>query len=123
MIAGHVNQDREAIVSISVRGPLGDRTEVDALVDTGFDGWISLPSRVVNLLKLPWRRRGRAALADGSEHIFDIHEAAVEWDGRLRRVPVDAVESIPMLGMALLQDQKLCVEVRPGGSVTIERLG
>jgi clan AA aspartic protease len=122
MIRGLVNRDREAIVVVAVQGPLGDRISIDGLVDTGFDGWISLPSRIITLLKLPWRRRGRAELADGSEHVFDIHEATVEWDGQLRRVPVDAVESIPMLGMALLHNQELRIEVQPGGTVVIERL-
>ena len=119
MITGRVNQDREAIVSVSIRGPLGDRVSLDGLIDTGFDVWISLPARIINSLKLPWRRRGRAVLADGSEHVFDIHEATVEWDARVRRVSVDSVESIPMLGMALLQNQVLRIEVRSGGEITI----
>lgn len=71
MITGVVTADREAVI------------------DTGFDGWFSLPPALIALLGLQWRRRGRALLADGSESVFDIYEGPVVWDGSPRRVVVD----------------------------------
>jgi predicted aspartyl protease len=64
MITGAVTADREAVIRIGVRGPAGQGQEVEAVVDTGFDGWFSLPPALIALLELPWRRRGRALLAD-----------------------------------------------------------
>jgi clan AA aspartic protease len=89
MITGVVTADRQAIIHLMVRGPAGQEQEIAAIIDTGFGGWLSLPSSIVVRLGLVWRQRGRALLADGRESVFDIYEATVDWDGKTRRVPVD----------------------------------
>jgi predicted aspartyl protease len=71
---------------------------------------------------LPWRRRGRGLLADGSACFFDIHEATVIWDGQPRRIPVDATGSAPLLGQSLLRGYELTMQVVDGGSVRIAPL-
>ena len=50
MIEGQVTTNREAIVQVTVRGPTGDELEIDAVVDTGFDGWLTLPAELVKRL-------------------------------------------------------------------------
>src|SRR4030095_12416848 len=70
MITGVVTDDHQALIRLIVRGPAGNEQEVEAIIDTGFDGWLSLPSSIILPLDLVWRRRGRALLADGSESIF-----------------------------------------------------
>ena len=119
MIAGEVSDDREASIRLVVRGPDGSELEVELVIDTGFNGWISLPSTLIAELGLPWRRRGRGELADGSETIFDIYEAAVIWDSQLRRVWVDEINAAPLAGMALLDGHELTIQVWTGGNVTI----
>ena len=47
MITGLVTADRQAIITLTVRGPAGQEHEIEAIVDTGFDGWLSLPSSVI----------------------------------------------------------------------------
>jgi predicted aspartyl protease len=74
------------------------------------------------LLKLPFRRRGRAILADGSEIIFDTYEANILSEGQQRRVAVDEADIDPLVGMSLLNNHKLTIEVLPAGKVVIERL-
>ncbi|MBV8882469.1 MAG: hypothetical protein JO235_00495 [Chroococcidiopsidaceae cyanobacterium CP_BM_RX_35] len=88
-----VNVYREAIIRVVVSGPQGQEQEIEALVDTGFNGFLTLPSSLITILGLPFRRRGRAVLADGSESLFDIYEATLLWDGQLRRIAVDAVDT------------------------------
>ena len=122
MITGVVTADREAIIRLEVCGPAGQFQQVDAVIDTGFDGWLSLPPPLIARLGLAWRSRGRALLADGSESIFDIYEGEVVWDGQRRRVAVDEADMMPLVGMALLQGYELVVEVRPSGLVTIRAL-
>ena len=61
-------------------------------------------------------------LADGSESVFDIYEATVDWDGETRRVPVDEAETAPLIGMSLLEGYELTVQVQRGGSVTVKAL-
>ena len=119
MITGHVSADREAIVRLAVRMVDGEELEIELIVDTGFTGWISLPSTLISQLDLPWRRRGRGLLADGSETIFDIYEATIIWDGQSRRIWVDEINAAPLAGMALLDGHELTIQAWTGGRVTI----
>ncbi len=118
MIAGTVTANREAIVPLLVVGPAGHEV-IEAVLDTGFDGSLTLPPILVSRLQLAWRQRGRALLADGSASFFDIHEGGVDWDGQLTRVAVDAVDSVPLIGMRLLEGFELTIQVRANGRVTI----
>jgi clan AA aspartic protease len=110
------------VIRLTVRGPAGQEQEIEAIIDTGFDGWLSLPSSIIARLGLVWRRRGRALLADGSESVFDIFEATVDWDGEARRIPVDGAETIPLVGMSLLEGYELTVQVQAGGNVMVRSL-
>ena len=122
MITGLVTADRQAIITLTVRGPAGQEHEIEAIVDTGFDGWLSLPSSVIVQLGLTWLQRGRALLADGRESVFDIYEATVIWDGQVRRIPVDEAETAPLVGMSLLDGYELTMQVRSSGNVIIRAL-
>ncbi len=62
MITGVVTADRQVVIPLTVRGPTGQEQEIEAIIDTGFDGWLSLPSSLIALLGLVWRQRGRALL-------------------------------------------------------------
>lgn len=121
MIVGSVNTDREAIVRLVIVGPRGREREVEAIVDTGYTGFLTLPSEVADL-GLPFLMRGSAVLADGSESLFNIHEATVDWAGGRRRVLIDIAESDPLLGMELLHGNELAIQVIAGGSVALKRL-
>lgn len=122
MIAGIVTAYREAVIPVTVRGFEEQEQDVEAVIDTGFDGWLTLPALQIATLRLPWRRRGRAMLADGNEALFDVYEATVIWDGRLRRIAVDCVDSDPLVGMSLLDGHELTVQVIDGGRVGIKAL-
>lgn len=87
-----------------------------------FDGSLTLPPSVIATLGLPWRRRGRVLLADGSERVCDIFEATLIWDSVPRRIPVDAAETVPLIGMSLLYGHELTIQVVDGGEVTITTL-
>ena len=120
MIRGSVT-NREAALRLVVRGETGG-VEVQAVVDTGFDGYLTLPPRAITALGLRWRMRGKALLADGSETVFEAYEAVVEWDGALRRIAVHAAEATPLVGMGLLYGYRLQLDVVEGGVLQIEAL-
>ncbi len=122
MITGIVTAGREAIIRLKVRGPNGRWRQFDAVVDTGFDGWLCLPSPMIAQLGLPWCRRGRAQLADGSECVFDIFEGTALWHRRAQRITVDEADTMPLVGMALLHGSRLEMEIRAGGKVILKRL-
>ncbi len=119
MITGHVTAYREAIISLNVRGPQNRRCSIDAVVDTGFNGFLTLPASLIQELGLVWCRRGRAMLADGRDSLFDIYEATVTWNSRPRRIAVDEADCAPLVGMSLLYGCELIVQVVDGGRVVI----
>ena len=123
MIQGAVNAAYEAVVPLTVQGPLGEPREIEAVIDTGFTGFLTLPSALVTELGLAYRDRGRAILADGSEAIFDIYDVAVLWDSRLRNTRAVAAGVVPLVGMRLLDRHVLTVEVVDGGNVVIQAEG
>jgi predicted aspartyl protease len=50
MISGIVNADFEAIISLSICDSEGKVYTQDAIVDTGFNGWLSLPPDLIDRL-------------------------------------------------------------------------
>jgi len=45
---------REARIRINVRGPSGRRKHIEAVIDTGFTGWLTLPASVISAPGLSW---------------------------------------------------------------------
>ena len=120
MIEGVVNANYEPVISLSVQGPAGQEREIEAVVDTGFNGFLTLPPSLVAELGLPFRIRGAAMLANGSEETFGIYGVTILWDGQPRYVDADAVGPTPLAGMSLLDDHDLSIQVRDGGRVVIQ---
>ncbi len=122
MITGSVNSRREAIIQLEILGHDGQRQAVDAVIDTGFNGFLTLPGQVIATLGL--RRFGsvRVVLVDGSEDLFPTYKATVMWDGAPRDIEVDATDSDPLAGMALFARHELRIKVVTAGSVTIEAM-
>jgi clan AA aspartic protease len=120
MIRGAVNVHREPVVPLRLRGPTGAVTDIEAVVDTGFTGQLTLPVDLVAALGLPEVARKYAILADGSRASFGIHRAGVWWDGGWRSVYVSGFGDGPLIGMELLANHTLLIEVVPGGAVAID---
>lgn len=119
MITGIVNGDFEAMLSLSICGSDGKFYTQDAIIDTGFNGWLSLSPDLIDQLNLKWKRRGRAILGDGSEWVFNIYEAVVLWDGVYLTIPIDEADSEPLVGMSLMEGYQLMVQVFEGGNVEL----
>ncbi|MFL6263701.1 MAG: clan AA aspartic protease [Thermoanaerobaculia bacterium] len=122
MINGRVNAHREALISLLLHGAQGEEHAIEAVIDTGYNGFLTLPRDLVRQMDLPFLRSSRAILGDGSIIEFDLYEVTVVWNGRLRRIPVDAADVFPLLGMSLLDGHALNIEVIEDGSVLIRSL-
>ncbi len=120
MIEGVVNANLEAIVILPLRGPSGQTQEVEAVVDTGFNGYLTLPPMMMEDLELPVVGDGEAVLADGSEAAFDVYGVTVLWDGQPMYVETGAVGVDPLVGMALLDGHNLNIDIESGGRVVIQ---
>ena len=66
MIEGFVNARYEPVISIPVQGLSGQEREIEAVVDTGFNGFLTLPPALVAELGLTFQGEGWATLANGS---------------------------------------------------------
>ena len=120
MIEGSVNAALEAVVTLDLRGPADQIRSVDAVVDTGFSRFLTLPSSVVAELGLAFAGARLVVLADGSEVALDAYAVTVLWDGRPREIVAYAAETTPLIGMSMLDGHSLYVEVESGGRVVIE---
>lgn len=119
MITGIVNANLQPLISVPVFSTSGTRHEIEAMVDTGYNGWLTLPPAFIAMMALPWSQRGRATLADGSSVVFDIYEGAVLWDGVLLTILIDEADGMPLVGMSLMNGYELNVHAIVGGGVTI----
>jgi clan AA aspartic protease len=122
MISGSVNAFREAVVQIPVRSLDGQEQAIEVVIDTGFNGHLTLSPHLIAAFGFPFRRSGLAVLGDGSAVTFDVHEALILWDGQVRRIPVDSADTEPLLGMSLLEGHELNVQVIQGGQASIKPL-
>ena len=120
MIEGRVNVAREAVVPLSPHNPEARTVEVEAVIDTGFTGFLTLPPVLVTDLALPFVTSGWATLGDGSQIQFDTYRVTLLWEGQPREVLVDEADTAPLLGMALLHRHTLFIEVESGGRVVIQ---
>lgn len=84
MITGVVTSNREAIIRMLVHGTREQEAQVEAVIDTGFTGFLTLPARLIATLTLSFAGTTRAALADGSEVSIDVFDASVLWDSQER---------------------------------------
>lgn len=122
MITGTVTSAREAVLRLSVYNAGGQLQETDAIVDTGFDGWLTLPPDFIAALGLTWKRFGHAILADGSVILTNVYEATVQWDGQAITLPVDEADADPLVGMSLMYGYELVMPILDGATFTLRRL-
>jgi clan AA aspartic protease len=122
MIQGFVNQSCEAIIGVAVGRANEPKQMINAVIDTGFTGFLSLPFSIIADLGLPWHFRDIGTLGDGSEVIFEMYKATAIWDGQNQVVDVAASDADPLVGMSLLYGFKVQIEAIEDGLVTIEAL-
>jgi predicted aspartyl protease len=94
MMEGVVNLRHEATLTVVVGNSNRQLQAIDAVIDTGFNGFLSLPSAIITTLNLPWSGSDFVTLGDGSETYFDLYTGTV--------IDIAESETEPLLGMALL---------------------
>jgi clan AA aspartic protease len=122
MIEGCVSS-REAIIRLVVSAPDGgNETELEAIVDTGFDRSLTLPPGIIADLNLTPRGETPIILADGSEQRANFYGVVVVWNEHARPVIVEEADTMPLVGMELLANFQLRIDCVENGSVEIEKL-
>jgi clan AA aspartic protease len=94
--------------------------QVDAVIDTGFTSYLTLPEHQITDLGLAWRGTVGATLADNKSTDTDLYRCDVMWDGSPRTILVASVETTPLVGMQLMKDYRLSIDVVAGGGVRLD---
>jgi clan AA aspartic protease len=122
MITGRMTEQRTAAIALHLRGTRGQVETVDAVIDTGFNGFLTLPLPQIARLRFPYEGNIEAVLGDGREVKLDIFMGTVVWEGRHRDGVVLAADGSPLVGVALLAGHRVTLEISDNGSVSIEPL-
>jgi len=67
---GRVVASRGPVVRLSVQRPGGRAREIEALLDTGVNGVLALPSSLIEAFSLPHLGREQVTLASGKTHLI-----------------------------------------------------
>jgi len=123
MIIGRVVDKREAMIRVRLFGPNQATKDVDAVIDTGFTSRLTLRSETITALGLPRKNVESFILGDGSVVDLATYWVDIDWDGTVSRVPVQSINDTPLVGMQLMEDYHLTMEIWDGGHVQITRRG
>jgi clan AA aspartic protease len=110
MLQGRLREDGQAIVELEIVCRDGSSRTVPAVIDTGFNGQVSLSRQVVNELDLPLTYEGtiEVELANGNVIEEDIYSGTVRFDGQevvAEIILTDAVDTF--IGTGLLTGKVL----------------
>ena len=122
MIIGKVTANREAVIELEIIGSNQKRENVETVIDTGFNGYLTLSSDLINYLKLQLAGSRHVTLGDGNVVVLDVYLAKVPWHGQEREVLILEAEGGPLVGMSLLYGSRVMLEVVDNGDVTIAPL-
>ena len=95
----------------------------EVVIDTGFSGEVALPQRTVDQLGLVQKGTTDIRVADGRSANVKVYPLQIEWQGEFRSVEAICTESFPLIGMALLQGSRMCMDVEDAGDVEIKPFG
>jgi clan AA aspartic protease len=119
---GEVNASLEAVLELTLVGEDGLLLRVPAILDTGFDQSLLVPLSIVTTLG--WANQGGVPLfqADGSSFEAEVSKGKLHWLGVQLELDIVVAGDTVLIGMALLRNTKLSMDVVEGGIVTIEPL-
>lgn len=120
MITGKVSERREAVIDLEVVGQNQRKVRIEAEIDTGFNGYLTLPEATVNTLALQPAGNRIATLGDGNSVILEVYLAAVIWNDQEREALALQAEGGALVGMSLLYGNRVTITVLDGGDITIE---
>ena len=127
MIRGKVHSTEKALtgaprvtVSVANISDSSGALDVEALVDTVFTAYLTLPSEIISTLGLPPLGTRSARLANDQVEEFEVYAGLILWNGHHQNVPVIRSDSESLLGMALLWGRRITIEAWADGDVIID---
>ena len=121
MIIGKVTSDLETVIELEIGGS-SQWEKIECIVDTGFSGYLALPSDLIDYLKLPKIDDQEVLLGDGNVVSLARYIAKVLWHGAEHSVSVLKTDGESIAGMLLLLGSRVIIDVIENGDVSIEVL-
>lgn len=122
MIKGRVDARQRAWIPLETGNGAGNFRPMVFVVDTGFDGDLTLSRESINQLGLAEVAPTMVTLATGVREQVNTWGGYILWHGRHRYVEVLETRGNPLLGTRLLEGSQLTVQMRVNGEVVIEEL-
>jgi clan AA aspartic protease len=122
-ILGKVTQSLDAVIPIQVRSSAEKSLQIDAVIDSGFNGTLAISKALAEQLKLEPLGVNEATLADGRIATLQFCKLAVDWHGGSRELAAWIVEKGCLVGMELLEGSRLQIDVVPSGEVSVTHSG
>lgn len=110
-------------VSVTITGMDGIHRTVEATLDTGFTGSISLPLGLIEQLGLEYVRDRAVTLADGSQRDVAIYRGSVMLGGEWRDTEVHCSGYVALVGMRLMYGANISLDAVPSGEISYTSLG
>lgn len=122
MISGVVTAEREVVIPLVIAASDAEPVAIEAVLDTGFNGFLTLPAAFLRRLSLLPAGSTTATLGDGRSIELSVYEVSVLWDGEPQQVTVLEAEGGALVGMAMLVGYRLTIDVEIDGFVQIVAL-
>lgn len=118
MIFGRVRgyMPRVSLILPGMRGPFS----VEFIVDTGFEGDLSLPGSLLAQLDAGYATERSLQMVDGSIIKRRAYSIDLDRGDGVRLTEVTLLENAPLLGAVLMDESHLDADMRTGGEVVIE---
>lgn len=115
MIEGIFCDEDELFLPIELIANNSLELPVDALLDTGFSGWLAMDIQDLEGLDWIYIRRQEMRTAKG-EFDFDIYAEKVRIDGQEFDIPVHVGDGVPeiLIGRQWLKNRRLVVDMSAG---------
>lgn len=93
----------------------GQRHDVEAWIDTAFNGGLALPRALAANLGLPQEASTDAVLADGQTVTVELFGCCLDWFGSTYQTQVVASDAaLPLLGTQLMAGRRLVIDYAAG---------
>ena len=122
-MTGFVNSNLEAVIELMVSRDYGRHAGgsylLSAVIDTGFSDYLALPTDIIDDLDLRAFGEKPVTLGDGSARLLNVYTGYVFWNEDWRPIEVIATDGEALIGMSLLSNSRITLDVRDGGAVSI----
>lgn len=115
MIQGTFGDEDELFFEIELIADNGLELPVDALLDTGFSGWLAINDQDLDGLDWTYVKQEKMRTAKG-EFNFDLYAGKMRIEGQEFDIPVHVGAGVPevLIGRQWLKNRRLVVDISAG---------